>query len=387
MSVSKILLADKDQDYASALAMAVSNINNEFEISMANLESFNQKLGPKISFHEYDLILLGGYPDETAESIRRKSEERTGIVILSDDIVESLPKQVENAANHFWYIYRFSNVNDIISDLNYLAGLLTGKKSMARKSFEPELIGFYSISGGTGKSVTAIGLARELSRFRDKKVLYLSFEEIPATELFLGNHSQNRNIGDYLYYLFEKENHSMCSRPEGFTTTDHYGVETFCPTKGRNDLGYLTQQELIHFLKVVSDCCRYDYIALDLKSDLSEDTLFLMNLCGKILLIQNDDPVSEHKTSKLIAYLDQMNFNGLRDRILLTVNRTSGAEYDHEEYGDILYSQMKKLYIEKDDNSFRYASGHMDIDINHAFGVGIKKMADELLLQNKAEEK
>ncbi len=386
MGVSKILLADKDPEYRRALATAVANLHNEFEISLVNLTSEKGKLDPSIPLQEYDMVLIGGYPDEIAESISRKLKKRTCIIILTEEIVDNLTEQSKIGANHFWYIYKYSNLNDIISDLNYLAGSVAGKKSLARKSFAPELIGFYSISGGAGKTVAALGISRELSRFHDKKVLYISFEEIPATELFIGNHTQNRNIGDYLYYLFEKNDLSLCSRPAGFTSADHYGVETFYPTKGRNDLNYLTQQELIHFLKVLSDSCRYDYIALDLKSDLSEDTLFLANLCGKIILLQNDDPVSEFKTRKLISYLGQMDFSGLRERVLLALNRLSGTEYDHWDPGDVYYSQIKKFFIERDENSFRCASGHMDIDINHAFGVGIKKITDEILLQNSKEE-
>lgn len=386
MGVSKILLADKDTEYGSALATAVANLHNEFEISLASLETEKGRLDTSVSLQEYDMVLIGGYPDEIAESISRKSKKRTAIIILTEDIVDSLTEQFKKGTNHFWYIYKYSNLNDIISDLNYMAGSVAGKKSFARKSCTPEFIGFYSISGGAGKTVAALGISRELSRFHDKKVLYISFEEMPATELFIGNHTQNRNLGDLLYYLFEKNDPSLCSSPAGFTSTDHYGVETFYPTKGRNDLNYLTQQEVILFLKILSDSCRYDYITLDLKSDLSDDTLFLVNLCGKIVLLQNDDPVSAFKTGKLISYLGQMDLNGLKDRVILAVNRSYDADYDHWDPSDTYFNQMKKFYIEKDENSFRYASGHMDIDINHAFGVGIKKIADEILLQNSKEE-
>jgi hypothetical protein len=81
-----------------------------------------------------------------------------------------------------------------------------------------------------------------------------------------------------------------------------------------------------------------------------------------------------------------MDFNGLKERVILAVNRLSGVEYDYWDPSDAFYSQVKKLFIEKDENSFRCSSGHMDIDINHAFGVGVKKIADELLLQTRKEE-
>ena len=71
------------------------------------------------------------------------------LVILTEYIVENLMKQSENEGNHFWYIYKYTNVNNIISDLNYLIGSITGKKNLLKKSSAPNLIGFYSISGGT----------------------------------------------------------------------------------------------------------------------------------------------------------------------------------------------------------------------------------------------
>jgi cellulose biosynthesis protein BcsQ len=388
MGVSKILLADKDREYGKALATALSNLHNEFEISIINLEtSKNGKPDQSISFQEYDLILLGGYSEEIAESIFRKRKKRTCIVILTEDIVASLTKQSQNEKDHFNYLYKYSNLNDIVSDLNYLAGSIAGKRSLARKSFTPEFIGFFSISGGTGKTAVALGISRELSRHHDKKVLYLNFEEMPATELYIGYHEQSRNLGDFLYYLFEKRNYELCSRLAGFTTADHYGVETFYPTGGKNDMNFLTQQEHIQFLKIISDSCRYDYILLDLKSDLSDDTLFLANQCGKIILMQNDDPVSALKTKKMIAYLDQAGFSGLINRMISAVNRSIGCEYEQDGNKDFLSGSMKKYFIENDGSSFRYASGQMDIDLNHAFGVGIKKITDELLLQTSEGER
>ena len=106
---------------------------------------------------------------------------------------------------------------------------------------------------------------------------------------------------------------SICGHPEGFTSSDDFGVEIFYPSNGRNDLNYLTQEELICFLKMISDSCRYDYITLDLKSDLSEETLFLMNLCSKIIMIQTDNPVSEFKTQKFIAYLSKVSLSKYKD--------------------------------------------------------------------------
>ncbi len=380
MSASKLLIAEKDLEYGRALSRAVSNLHNEFEITIMNLGSHGKaKLDGRISYHEYDLILIGGCPDGTAEMIRNKIPNCSRIVILTEYIVENLLKQSKNEGNHFWYLYKYVNVNHFISDLNYLIGFITGKKSLMRKAFAPNLICFYSVSGGSGKTVIALGTSRELSRYHDKKVLYLSFEEIPATELYTKNNIENRNIGDYLYFLLEKNNVNLCSHPEGFTSHDEFGVESFYPTKGRNDLNYLTLEELIYFLKLISDSCRYDYITMDLRSDLSEETLFLLNQCCKIILVQNDDPVSKFKNRKFLAYLRERSSFKYKDRVILAVNKAYSHESEMENNEDFNLHNLKCISIEKDENSFRYAMNHFDIDINHAFGIGIKKIADEIL--------
>lgn len=171
----------------------------------------------------------------------------------------------------------------------------------------------------------------------------------------------------------------MCSHPEGFTSHDEFGVESFYPTKGRNDLNYLTLEELIYFLKLISDSCRYDYITMDLRSDLSEETLFLLNQCCKIILVQNDDPVSKFKNRKFLAYLRERSSFKYKDRVILAVNKAYSHESEMENNEDFNLHNLKCISIEKDENSFRYAMNHFDIDINHAFGIGIKKIADEIL--------
>ncbi len=384
MGAIRILIADKDVEYGRALARAVSNIHNEFEITMVNLESqVKKKNVVSIDFLSFDLILISGYPDEILESIRKKLTDSRRIVILTDHQVNTLLKQTEEEENPFWKLYKYTEASLIISDLNYLISILTGKKSLLKKNTAPELIGFYSISGGTGKTVIALSTARELARYHDKRILYLSFDEIPATELLFPCSPKNRNIGDYLYFLFEKKNELLCSRLESFTIGDEYGVETIATTGGRNDLSELTQEELIQFLKVISDSCRYDYIALDLKSDLSDHTLFLLRLCSRGIVVQNDDPVSRYKTSRLEACFNTPDMENIKGRLILITNNAAGTETGGIGCESYNFQYQESISIERDENSFRNVGSRMDIDITHAFGIGIGKIADGILSSEK----
>jgi cellulose biosynthesis protein BcsQ len=249
------------------------------------------------------------------------------------------------------------------------------------KGFAPEFIAFYSVCGGSGNTACAFGTSKELSRYHDKKVLYLSFEEMPASELMIRYHARSLTIGDYLYYLLETNNISLCCHPEGFTSSDDCGVESFSPSVGLNDLNDLSQEELIAFLKIISDSSRYDYVILDFNNRLSDETLFLMNLCSIIVVLLNDHPVSEYRTRKLIAYLTKQSNFADKNRFLRVVNQ-AGPEFP-EPIGE---TGCKTICIEKDDNSFRYSEDHFEIDINHAFGIGIKKIADEIILVESGKE-
>ena len=110
MSEGKILLADKDPDYGRALAKAVTNSQNGFSVTFISLERRHQspesrgktKIDGRVAFQDYDLILLGGYPAETAEAISRDLSGGSRIVILTEYMVESLVKQSEKEANHLW---------------------------------------------------------------------------------------------------------------------------------------------------------------------------------------------------------------------------------------------------------------------------------------------
>lgn len=387
MSAAKILLADKDPDYGRALARAVSNSQNGFAVTVISLECRGKsKIDGKAAFQDHDLILLGGYAEETAGTISRRLSGGSRIVLLTEYMAESLVKQAENEEDHFWYLYKYGSANEILSGLTYLMGVVAGKKSLLRKSTAPVLIGFYSVAGGAGKTAVAVGTSRELSRYHDKRVLYLSFEEIPATELLFKNNPDGRNIGDYLYHLLMKGNGSLCGRPEGFTSSDDYRVEAFYPSQGRNDLNYLTKEELLSFLKAISDSCRYDFIAFELKSDLEEKTLFLMEQCGKIILIQSFDPVSEFKTGKFLAYMEKLGAFRNKDKFLLAVNRADCSEPGQDDNGGFSDKTVKCIHIEKDENSFRYASNRLDIDISHLFGIGVKKIADEIISSETGKE-
>ena len=389
MGINRILLADADLEYGTVLAKALTGLHNEFEVTVLQIDFMDHtSITNVIGNKKFDLILVGGCPEGLEESLLSIDHNQNRIVALTDYEVQDMMKQSENEKKQLWYVYKYQNVNHIIADLVFLLASLTGKKNLIRKSTAPEIIGFYSMAGGTGKSVVAVGVSRELARYHDKRVLFLSFEEIPTTSLLFGSNHSKRNLGDYLYYLFKKRDEILCPAPNSFVISDSYGVETFYPSKGCNDLLYLQPDELVHFIKILSDSSRYDYIIWDMRSDLSEQTMFLLNLCCKIVFVQDNTPVSRYKNQKCIDFLNEKKALPDPNRLVITINKTEGSDIDQIESqepdteadeGD--YTNVKRVYIEKDDYSFRNSPGSLDVDINHGFGIGIKELVRTLCFQ------
>lgn len=376
----KILLTDRDMEYGRALATAVSGLHNEFEITLVNPEN-QESLCENILSGAHDLFLIGGFSDENILSLPFNEPQKRGIIILSESMTENIQKQTQNQTMSFWYLCKYVSVKSLIADLNFLFGFVSGQKNFLRKSFHTQIIGIYSACEDVGKSIVSIGLARELSRFHDKSILYLSLEELPATELFMKNTVIKRNIGDFLYYLLECQNESLCSHLDGFVFKDEYGVEAFSASNGRNDLKCLSNKELNYVIKILSDCCRYDYIILNLSSDLTQGTMLLLGLCCKIIMAEQENPVSEYKLKRMCNYLDGLSFLSAQERLICITNGRSGG-YEKKIKNNPKEdpsNPVKKYYIDKDESSFLFTGDHLEINLNHSFGLGLKTLSEEIL--------
>jgi len=369
MDMIHLMILEKDREYGRALGKAISNLHNEFRISLCGLE--DRKLGQS-GFH---LVLIGGYTKGDVAEYFSKSDH---IVWLVDERRDDLIKIRENQETQNFQIYKYSKVSEIISYLRFVYGLITGRKEILKSTIKTSLIGFYSASGNAGKTVISIGTARELSRYHDKRVLYINFDEIPTTTLYMKGGSEKKNIGDYLYYLFEKENGSICSYLDSFTYADEYGVNTFYPSGGRNDLKQLTREEIIHFLMTISDN-HYDFILLDLPDELSDITICLLELCRKVVVISEDTDISRYRKKIALECFNRLIPVQMEGKTLDVINRST-LYSDNDECGTTSFSHGKgSIRIEKDNDSFCSRENTVEISINHIFGLGIKKIAEEIV--------
>lgn len=372
--ITLLILYDEDnKEYSLALGKAISNLHSDFEVTISKSD-LNKK---------YDLTLICGQYDRNRENYSNHLKDiildySNYKIYLVEEQVESTPQG--HAPQN---LYRYTRVQEITSDLRYAYSIISGKKKFTKSDINSKLIGFFSASGGTGKTAVCIGVAQELAKYYDKKVLYLSFEEVESTTYYLKGGNSNRNISDFLYYLFHHKLENICTFIENFIFTNQYGVEAFYPAMGKNELTQLTSEEILHFIKFLGNSNRYDYIVLDLSETLNEQTLELMESCFKTLIIEKDELVSIEKTNKILNYFEKTTsekFNAglIKVRNMVISVKEIEDDFNFESRNEEL-EDPTFLQIENDSSSFLIKESMKEINMDNGFGLGIKEVVRHIL--------
>ena len=214
-----------------------------------------------------------------------------------------------------------------------------------------KLICVYAYSGGIGASVSAIGIGRELARYRSEQVLYLSLEDIEDPGLF-PNSLQAMRAEETLYRYSRLLNNR--AEPEMFerlfcaaAAKDEYGLYRLAPDDGRSRLAGLVPGELYRFLAYSISALGLTHVVLDFGTrlgNLSEFTELFEE--GDLFLIEAVSPEESGA--------------GKRKGIFEDVRQSLPAVFS---------------YCEED---IRFVEGKTEISLMNAFGLAIKDVCDRV---------
>ncbi|MBR0596362.1 hypothetical protein [Sinanaerobacter chloroacetimidivorans] len=375
----RLFILDKDWEYGIALGKAISNLHREFQVIVEKPEKITE-----IKENAFDFILLGGYE---LDFINTFHVEKSIVIKLADQMSPSFEEQLKAADwKNGLKIYKYERVSEFAKELFFLYGAVTGKKDLIKSNHVTDVIGFYSVSGGAGNTVISISTGRELARYHDKKVLYLTFDELPDTQLYIKEEFSKHSLSDYLYYLLEKKDEMLCSILESFTFTDEYGLAFFYSSRGLNELGRLNIEDLSYLIKFVINSNQFDLLILDLGRHISEKSFYLFELCSSFVLIEDATSSSACKMKHFLNSMSNMDQEllGKMIRVKNKINVTEGEAYKDEgnlKEGDENETATDLVRIENDSQSFFFHDGYMDVSIHQVFGLGIKKIADIVLGQ------
>lgn len=314
-----IALVSDDQAYGKALGLGLLHVCRSFLIRLFTPQQFLQS-GQEESF---DLVLWDGEPPESLTD--GFTEERENVLQL----VEKPSMMRKDFRKKQFCLYKYSCAQAFVAELFEIYGRLTGRRPVNVARQDIRLFAFTSWEGGAGCSTAAVAVGRELCRYHQKKVLYLSLEEVESTENFFSSYSGAKSLGRYLYYLFhnrsDEEQPAQLPFLDGYVIRDEFGLEAFAPTRGRNPLRELDPGEFFLFLESLMESGRYDTILLDVGSALSGLDLACIELAEKVCLIAAAQG-SAFREAQYMQYLICRCSEAVLGKFIKVANRVSEAE-------------------------------------------------------------
>lgn len=370
-----LLIVSDDREYGRVLGQAILHICTQILIQLMSKEEFflmrrrsGRQRDGSCFVDTADLILWDG---EEAESVYG------GRIVLLSEKPEMAVKKISEKR---FCIYKYSTAQSVVSEIFEIYSVLTGKRAAHIKGRSVRLLAFSSCSGGTGCTTLAMAAAQELCRFRNQRVLYLSFEEVESTGEFMESPVGVKGAGVYLYHLFKPGSLRIAEETgeyplmEGYIVRDSFGVEAFAPTAGRNPLKSLTEEEFTVFMASVIDSGRYDAVVMDLGSGISKTELSCMEISEKVCFISGK---SASREIQYLQYLICRCGEGIVEKLVKTENMAALSE--KEEKGQVGQAPMIETAVKIAESDDFLQTGEVKrIFLDGSFGSSIKLLTEKL---------
>ena len=165
-------------------------------------------------------------------------------------------------------------------------------------SLSAAVVSVFSPAGGSGKSLTAWGLARKL-KMLDQRPLIIGCDSIQSFSCFLDDVKyaeeilplQLRNPGDGTAQALLRN----------VIPGEVSYLAPFTGPVASEGLGF---EEWTYALRLLKNCGRFDYIILDVGSHIDELAEQMLKLSDTIILLMEDDPVTVRKVRRLLGFGD-----------------------------------------------------------------------------------
>ena len=369
----RVWIADRDSEYSAALARILTNKYNDFHITAIKYDSFEWERETWQDAKEYDLILFDERDISRIQKIIDKHAAQ--LILLTTQSPEENSAGHDSAGDSPTAIYKYGGASAIASELRFRYAMLSGATAKSVSGVSTGLLAFAGAAGGVGKTAVSIAVARELSGYHKLKVLFLSMETPESIDLYMDGEGGGRGLSDYLYYLFSKNDNNVSSCPEAFLTVDRWGVEFFLPGRGRNELSELPPEKFLRFLSALSSARKYDCICFDITAASTENCFTFMQMMKQIILIDDGSPAALLKNKRFLKDLDAVGIADIAGSLVQVRNKWASQKT----FEDAIQNREEAdIFIEYDPESFRQTVSGMEIAMDRRFGLGVKKLAEEI---------
>lgn len=346
-----ICLIDTDSEFEKTFAKTVSLDYSGYFITVIEFDIANVQPLSHRDISSHDIFLISEkIPLE--ESFLNSYISRIIFLCDSND-------NIKEKAN---CIFRYAGVEKIIllaKNMVLTNRLVLSPNHVTSKSQfydipDESLMLLFSTIGGVGLSSAAIGIGRELSRYRNKKIMYISLEDFENSKLCASKINNHPSLEEFLYrfYRFEKEGRSqpeMEMLVRNSVGIDEYGMYRIKPDNGMNSISTLDVNSLSLILSHLKQALSLDYFILDVGTRITFLT-YLMEVYDPLCIYISDDAK-----------------NGVNEDIVNHI------------IGDYV-SKKISVALPNCHNDFIKTGDEIEISLSGEFGFAIKGICDKILL-------
>lgn len=347
MEFIRIAIYTKDEDYGEMLSKRLTQFYPRFFVTL-----LSESMLSDTNFREqYDLVLIDGLK----EPLKGKY---IGLVTSLNDV-----RIKEDSLEY--KLYKYGNIREIVRHLLFIYGKLSGNKIAYSYNQNGQVIAFISSRGGSGVTSIAKSTANALSRFKDKKVLYFSLEEV----LFDTPNTNIKRLDEFLYHY--REERPNATYLECYMLVNIWNTWKFNTSLGKNSIKELDSNELEELINFIKDYGDFDYICIDCSQHFSKREETLFQNADKLVVVY-DLNRGQEDINFLMDYFQNLIGHEGQDKIIHIANNFNyGLMVD--KIDDAKYSYI----LDHDPDSFiKERQGEASLDL--AFGKGIKLLAANL---------
>ena len=287
MAKPRIIIADTDVNYIIPLQLKF-------------VEDFFEKIDLEIITDEQYFATLFSAPQRAeilivSEELYSQSMQRhniSHIFVMNEQYEEDQTADLN--VNH---IFKYTSIKEIFNEI-------TGKSADVLKinnatKQDTQVILFYSASGGTGKTTTAMGVSASLTK-NYKRVLYINAARLQVFHHMLDNHS-SITAAD-VYAKLATSNDSIYSEIKHVIRQELFSyLPPFKAALMSLGLNYSVFERIISSAKKSGD---YDFIVVDADITFDEEKASLLNIADKVVVIVNQTLASVLATNILVSNIN-----------------------------------------------------------------------------------
>jgi cellulose biosynthesis protein BcsQ len=243
----------------------------------------------------------------------RSALDGTDILVVCDELLHDLgdlPYEMKHlrlsADKHMSIsqgaIFKYQPLHNMFCELlEYYRSLQSFDAITNPPSAVTSFIAVFSLAGGSGKTTVAGELAESIAA-RGQNVLYLNLEDVPSPIWNLGGQNDAPTLSEFLYRVELDKTDRMYWNGKQHPQRKFYFLQ---PHVQFREMNRMEKQQFDSLLESIKQQHFFDYVVIDMSSQLSPLTFDCMNASDHICWLLTDEQSHLGKMEMLLSYAKQ----------------------------------------------------------------------------------